>query len=228
MIPIRTNTKQSMETIMSNSFQEETWSGKFGKEYTVRNTMELKQLDELYEKKYGVTRKKMNLDFVGGLDRQLKILEVGTNSGNQLAILQNMGFKNLYGIDINEYAVEIAKKRLNRINLIEGSATDIPFKDNFFDLVYTSGVLIHVSQNDLPKVIQEIYRCSKRFIWGFEYYSEKTEEIKYRDNTNLLWKSDFSNIFRKIFSSLKLIKEKKYKYIDSENIDVMYLLEKQI
>jgi pseudaminic acid biosynthesis-associated methylase len=212
---------------MSKSFQEETWSGNFGKDYTVRNTMELKQLDELYKKNYGVTREKMNLDFIGSLDPQLRILEVGTNSGNQLAILQKMGFKNLYGIEINEYAVEIAKKRLHRINMIDGSATDIPFKDSYFDLVFTSGVLIHISQNDLPKVIQEIYRCSKRFIWGFEYYSEETKEINYRDNTNLLWKSDFSNIFLKNFSSLNLIKEKKYKYIESENIDVMYLLEKQ-
>lgn len=211
---------------MSNSFQEEAWSSKFGKDYTVRNTTEPKQLNDLYIKKFGLTREAMNLDFIGDLNRNLKILEVGTNSGNQLAVLQGMGFTNLYGIEINEYAIEIAKERFPKLNLIEGSATDIPFKDNFFDLVYTSGVLIHIPQNDLAKVMHEIFRCTKRFIWGYEYFSEKTEEVNYRDNANLLWKSDFPNIFRNNFPSLELIKEKKYKYIDSKNIDVMYLLEK--
>ena len=211
---------------MSNSFQEETWSGNFGKDYTLRNTLELKQLDDLYLKKYGITRERMNMDFLGDLDKESRILEVGTNSGNQLALLQKMGFNNLYGIEVNNYAIELARARLSRANIISGSATDIPFKDNFFDLVYTSGVLIHISQDDLNSVIKEIYRCSRRYIWGFEYFSEETKELAYRENSNLMWKADFSNIFRKTYSSLKLTKETKYKYVDSENIDVMYLLEK--
>lgn len=211
---------------MSNSFQEETWSGNFGKDYTLRNTLELEQLDDLYIKNYGITREKMNMEFIGDLDRESRILEVGTNSGNQLALLQKMGFNNLYGIEVNDYAIELARARLNRVNIISGSATDIPFKDNFFDLVFTSGVLIHISQDDLSSTIKEIYRCSRRYIWGFEYFSEETKELAYRENSNLMWKADFSNIFRRTYSSLKLTKETKYKYVDSENIDVMYLLEK--
>jgi pseudaminic acid biosynthesis-associated methylase len=211
---------------MPHTFQEATCSGDFGKEYTERNTFDIEQLNALYIKNYGVSREQMNSDFIGSFDRNIKILEVGTNSGNQLALLQKMGFKNLYGIEINEHAVDLARKRLKGINVIQGSAFDIPFKDNFFDLVYTAGVLIHISKDDVNKVISEMHRCSKKYIWGFEYYSNDAKEVSYRGNTNLLWKSDFSGIFRKVFPDLKLLKETKYKYLDSDNIDVMYLMEK--
>ena len=211
---------------MQHTFQEETWSGEFGKEYTDRNTFDIDQVNELYINNYGISREQMNSDFVGRLDKDIKILEVGTNSGNQLALLQKMGFRNLYGIEINEHAVDLARKRLNGINVIQGSAFDIPFKDNFFDLVYTAGVLIHISKDDVNKVISEMHRCSKKYIWGFEYYSNDAKEVSYRGNTNLLWKADFSGIFRKAFPDLKLLKETKNKNLDYDNIDVMYLLEK--
>jgi pseudaminic acid biosynthesis-associated methylase len=211
---------------MLHTFQEETWSGEFGKEYTDRNTFDIEQLNALYIKNYGVSRKQMNLEFIGYFNRDIKILEVGTNSGNQIALLQKMGFKNLYGIEINEHAVELARKRLQGINIIQGSAFDIPFKDDFFDIVFTAGVLIHISNDEVNKVISEMYRCSKNFIWGFEYFSNDAKEVSYRGNTNLLWKADFSGIFRKSFPNLKLLKETKYKYLDNDNIDAMYLLEK--
>src|ERR1035437_10124047 len=134
---------------MTHTFQEESWSGKFGDDYSDRNTFDIKQLSDLYKDHYGISRKQMNLDFVGSINKDMKILEVGTNSGNQLFLLQRMGFKNLYGIEINEHAIELARKRLQGINIIHGSALEIPFKDNFFDMVYTAGVLIHLSNTDL-------------------------------------------------------------------------------
>jgi len=52
------------------------------------------------------------------------------------------------------------------VNLIQGSVFDIPFKDKYFDMVFTAGVLIHVSPSDIKKVLKEIYRCSTKYIWG--------------------------------------------------------------
>ncbi len=209
-----------------HSFQEETWAGNFGDEYTRRNTFDIAQLNNLYLNNFGVSRETMNEEFLHSLDRRMKILEVGMNSGNQLLLLQQMGFKHLYGIEINESAAESARKRLNGINILHGSAFDLPFKDNFFDMVYTSGVLIHISKKDLHDVMREIYRCSKRYIWGFEYFSKETKEVGYRGNTNLLWKADFSSLYRQMFPNLNLLKEKNYKYLDNDNIDVMYLMSK--
>ena len=206
--------------------QMKKWKGEFGNEYTKRNPFNSKELDELYDKNYGITRSKLNEVFVGNLNRSINILEVGSNVGSQLLSLQKMGFKNLYGIEINKYAVESAKANTKCINIIQGSAFDIPFKDGFFDLVFTSGVLIHISPSDVKDVLKEIYRCSRRYIWGFEYYADGYTEVTYRGNKDLLWKTDFAKLYLDFFDDLELVKEEKIKYLENENIDTMFLLEK--
>ncbi|UCG03307.1 MAG: methyltransferase domain-containing protein [Candidatus Heimdallarchaeota archaeon] len=206
--------------------QMEKWTGEFGREYTDRNALSLEEMEALYQKNYGLTRTDMNYEFIRNLDQSVRILEVGSNIGNQLLCLQKMGFSNLYGIEIQEYAVEFSKSRTKQINIIQGSAFDIPFKDGFFGLVFTSGVLIHIAPSDLELAIKEIYRSTKKFIWGFEYFSEDCTVVNYRGNTDLLWKNNFSKIYLDIFSDLRLIKEKKYKYLDNDNVDSMFLLEK--
>ncbi len=202
--------------------QEEFWIGEFGNEYTKRNAGEW---DEFYRKQWGVTRTQLNEEFLSFLEKDVSIIEVGCNRGNQLQILQQQGYSNLWGIEINRKALQLA--RLNTsFNLVEGSGFDIPFKDNFFDLVFTSGVLIHISPDDLPRIINEMYRVSKRYIWGFEYFSEECEEIEYRGHKNYLWKNNFVKIFQKLHHDLIIVKEKKVKYLENDNIDQMYLLER--
>jgi len=203
------------------------WKDKFGKEYTNRNTLTLDELERMYENNYGLSRTELNNIFIGKFDHSIKILEVGSNIGNQLLLLQKTGFKNLYGIEINDYAVELSKQRTNNINIIQGSAFDIPFKNEYFDLVFTSGVLIHIAPHDINLVLNEIYRCTKEHIWGFEYYEEKYTEIIYRGKKNLLWKANFAQLYLNFFENLKLIKEKKIKYLNDNNIDLMFLLKKK-
>jgi len=207
--------------------QMKKWMGEFGKEYTDRNALTLDKMDELYRKNYRITRTQLNNLFIGELDRAIKILEVGSNIGNQLLLLQKMGFKNLYGIEINSYAVEISKSRTKNINIIQGSAFDIPLKDEYFDLVFTSGLLIHIAPSDIEIVMQEIYRCTKEYIWGFEYYADKYTEIVYRGKRNLLWKANFPRLYLDLFDDLELVKEKRLEYLNDNNIDVMFLLKKR-
>ena len=211
---------------MNITKQLKKWKNSFGKEYTDRNSFSVAQLDNLYKKRYGLTRTKLNIDFIGKLNKKIKILEVGSNVGNQLLMLQKMGFKNLFGLEPLEYAVELSKKRLIGINIIRGSAFDIPFKDIYFDLVFSSGVLIHINPKDIRKAMKEIYRCTNKYIWGFEYFSEKYQEVNYRGEKNLLWKADFPRLYIQNFSDLKLIKVKYIKYLQDKNIDEMFLLKK--
>ncbi|MFH1583272.1 MAG: methyltransferase domain-containing protein, partial [Candidatus Falkowbacteria bacterium] len=114
--------------------QEKFWSSKFGEDYTKRNIYDPKSLDKLYKNQFGVTKSEMNKEFLGNLKIN-NVLEVGCNIGNQLNFLQKNKYKNLYGIEILDYAVEEAKNLTKNINIIQGSAFDIPFKDNYFDLV---------------------------------------------------------------------------------------------
>ena len=204
------------------------WAGDFGREYTDRNVLTLDEPENLYRDLYGFTRTEMNSEFIGNLARGIKILEVGSNIGNQLLCLQNMGFKNLYGIEFQSYAVELSKSRTQGINIIQSSAFDIPFKDGFFDLVFTSGLLIHIAPEDIATVLNEICRCTNKYIWGFEYYAEVYTEVSYRGHTELLWKTNFSRLFLERFKNLRLVKEKHFKYLNnSDNVDSMFLLEKR-
>jgi len=209
--------------------QLKKWSGEFGKEYTERNPLTIQDMENSYKRKYGITRRNINEEFLSNLDKDMKILEVGCNIGNQLILLKEMGFRKLYGIEISDYAFEAAKRRKESkgISFIKGSAFDIPFKDEFFDMVFTSGVLIHISPDDIKKAVSEIYRCSKKYIWGFEYYAESYQEIIYHGQKDLLWKTDFARIYIENLPDLRLTKEKRYVYLDENNLkDQMFLLEK--
>jgi pseudaminic acid biosynthesis-associated methylase len=208
---------------MDRNEQEEFWQGDFGDEYTLRNAGDW---DEFYEKQWGITRTALNNEFLSKLDRNALILEIGCNRANQLQILHNQGFTNLWGIDVNQKALGIAKENKS-FNIVEGSALDIPFKDGFFDLAFTSGVLIHIFPDDVEKVMQEMYRVAKRFIWCFEYFSEERTEIEYRGYKNRLWKNNFLRLFTELYPDLTVVKQRKVKYLQNENVDMMFLLEKQ-
>lgn len=160
--------------------QMDEWSGEFGQDYTNRNPQTADEMNRLYLQQFGITRSSLNEEFLGGMDRSMKILEVGANVGGQLQTLQDMGFEQLYGIELQHYAVEKAKSVTKNVNLIQATAFDIPFKDRFFDVVYASGVLIHISPDDIARALTEIHRCSARYIWGFEYYADAYTNVPYR------------------------------------------------
>jgi pseudaminic acid biosynthesis-associated methylase len=211
---------------MMETNQMEFWLGKFGKEYTDRNRTTLEEFDRYYVDQYGITRSEINQQMLGDYSIG-NVLEVGCNVGEQLRSLQSLGYSNLYGIELQQYAVEKSKEICREINIIQGSAFDLPFKDNYFDLVFTNGVLIHISPEDLNVVIDEMVRVSKRYIWGFEYYAPSHIELEYRGNSAKMWKGDFAKLFLQRHPNLQLVKVNNYKYLQSDNIDQMYLLEKK-
>jgi pseudaminic acid biosynthesis-associated methylase len=203
------------------------WKGKFGRQYTERNFQTLKEMEELNKKNYGHSRTEINRGFLGKMAKSSRILEVGCNIGNELLCLRAMGFTNLYGIDIQSDVVKAARSRNTDITFLEGSAFDIPFKDGYFDMTFTAGVLIHISPKDIKTAMREIVRCTRRYVWGFEYFADDVEEICYRGHANLLWKMDYKQVYMDAVIGLRLIKAKRYKYLDNKNVDEMFLLEKK-
>lgn len=203
------------------------WSGDFGREYTDRNPLSVAELDGLYAHHFGLTRSSLNREFLGDLPRDTTMLEVGTNVGVQLLGLKEMGFSALHGIEIQRYAITKARKINPTARLCQASAFALPFPDSAFELTYTSGVLIHVAPADVPTALDELYRCSSRYIWGWEYYADAHTEITYRGHTGLMWKGPFSRMLQERFPDLVLVREQRVKYVESPNFDHMYLLEKK-
>jgi len=212
---------------MKVTHQRKTWEKEFGEGYLERNVYDPQDLNTFYLSRYGSSKDQLNDEFLKDIPRDAKILEIGTNIGNQLFHLQSQGFINLYGIEIQDRAINYAKLRTDNLNIIKGDALDIPFKDGFFDLVFTSGVLIHISPNNINQAISEIYRVSSKFLWGFEYYAPTYTDLEYHGQKNIMWKTDFCKLYQDTFSDLKLIKEEKYKYLEENHLeDQMFLLQK--
>lgn len=208
--------------------QEKFWSTEFGKEYSDRNSWQTDaDWDKFYVDTWGKNKLEINEMVMSDLPKDIKILEVGCNIGQQLRGFQRMGFTNLYGIELQQYAVEKGKQNTVGINMIQGSGFDLPFKDGYFDLVCTNGVLIHISPNDHEAFMKEVIRCSSKYILGWEYFAEEVTDINYRGNKGFLWKADFAGIYQKVDPSVKKVKGFKLPYVaEPTNSDEIFLLTK--
>jgi pseudaminic acid biosynthesis-associated methylase len=207
--------------------QKSQWTGDFGRAYTDRNTLSVKELDSLYRTNHGVTRRELNERFLDRIPRNARILEVGCNCGNQLLMLQEMGFTNLWGVEIQSYALESGRARAQGVQLVQASALDLPYEDGYFDLVFTSGVLIHISPADLPRALDEIHRSARTWIWGLEYYAPEATQVNYRGHDDLLWKMDYVKRYLDRFGDLELLQEQRLPYFNSTNVDTMFLLKRK-
>jgi pseudaminic acid biosynthesis-associated methylase len=171
----------------------EAWRGEFGREYTDRNIGDVD------------VRRSAFANLLEGLQIE-SVLEVGCNRGHNLvALTELLGEQvNVVGIEPNEYALRVARRSDDRIGVLRGDAVALPFATDAFDLVFTSGVLIHIPPTDLSRAMAEIHRVSRRFILCIEYFAEKDTELVYRGQTGLLWKRDFGGRYEELFPSLTL------------------------
>lgn len=112
-------------------------------------------------------------------------LEVGCNIGNNLEYFP-LDF-DVYGIDLNKYALGKAKKRFPTFDFRISPVYDIPFDDKTFDIVFTRTVLIHIPENLMKKVMDEMYRVSKKWIFNIEFYNENETMIDWSRGKDLLW-----------------------------------------
>lgn len=89
--------------------------------------------------------------------RGLEILDAGCGTGLLAKKMQEFG--QVWGIDIHPEAIKYAKKR--GIKVKKASVTNIPFKDNFFDLVVSIDVIYHQQVEDDQKTLREFFRVLK-------------------------------------------------------------------
>ncbi len=97
------------------------------------------------------------------------VLEIGFGTGFTLVELAKSVGKTgrVCGIDVTAGMVKITRKRLEKEGLIDkvqvcqGDARNIPFEDNVFDAVYMASTLELFDTPDIPKVLEEIKRVLK-------------------------------------------------------------------
>ncbi|HXH29528.1 MAG TPA: class I SAM-dependent methyltransferase [Bacteriovoracaceae bacterium] len=104
------------------------------------------------------------LEFAGfDSTKAMRVLEIGVGLGADHQSYAQAG-ADLYGIDLTERAVEHTQRRLATFELSSqlavGDAEQLDFHDEYFDQVYSWGVLHH--SPDTSKAVAEVYRVLKR------------------------------------------------------------------
>lgn len=126
------------------------------------------------------------------------ILECGSNIGRNLKQI-NLAYpkKKLSFIELNKKAFKICSLNKNIENSYNSSIQDCKILKNTYDLVFTSGVLIHLNDKTLNKVIPKIIDWSKNFVIVLEYFSTTKIEKTYRGKKNLLFLREYGEEFLK-------------------------------
>jgi pseudaminic acid biosynthesis-associated methylase len=199
------------------------WRGAMGQAYTDRSPRDVETLNARYVAAYGIDAAELTGQFLGSLDRSMRVLECGANVGVQLQLLEAMGFTRLYGLDVQHYA---ATQAPCRFPYTQGTVLALPYPDRAFGLVFTSGLLIHVAPRDTPQALAEIRRVSARYIWGHEYYAPTFQAIPWRGCATALWKGDYSRMFCAQFPDLHIVRSRLLGHKTLKHLDTIYLLER--
>lgn len=159
---------------------------------------------ETYAEDY--IRKNRGFDQEGGVEgwrRMLakagptpRILELGCNIG------RNVGFLDTLRPEASKSIIEISKPAFDFVTdhyrleeTFNGPILQSDFAHESFDLVFTIGVLIHVSPDDLLPTMGKMHDYSRRYVLMGEYFNRTPVMLEYQGKANKLFKRDFGKLF---------------------------------
>jgi len=162
------------------SKQEEFWRSVYAQEYINRNSSF--NID-LGVKAWSIMLKRA--DYISS------ILELGPNIGRNIASLNLLLPSSKKSIvEISPLAFEIATSRYT-LETAQNCAILDATVDKQYDLVITSGVLIHVPPEDLQRTVRKAAEFSKRYLLVCEMFSRVPRTVRYRDSDDLLFTRDY-------------------------------------
>ena len=109
--------------------------------------------------------KRYDENFLVNIEKEIKsiitsnhyktILEAGCGTGRWISSLEDKNI-NIFGLDYSFDMMKIPKAEKSHLQLINADAVDIPFKNNFFDLIFCVNAIHHFP--DKEKFIAECKR----------------------------------------------------------------------
>ncbi len=129
---------------------------------------------EANEGKYNKEFANFIKDLVTSL-RCTSVLEIGCGTGIDLRMFSE-SFQ-IHGVDLNDYALDIARKKLSIANFKKASITELPFEDSSIDFVFTHGLMNYLDDVTLEKGISEMYRVAGKYIMNCEKFEETEKQI---------------------------------------------------
>lgn len=83
-------------------------------------------------------------------NKNARILEAGCGSGRVVKYLYDLGYKNIYGLELNEQSVKSINQRYPKLKISQGDILATPYSENF-EAIVSYGVVEHFPEGvDLP------------------------------------------------------------------------------
>ena len=168
---------------------EEFWRGDFGDSYLIRN------------RNVNWAARVPFWQQIIARTHASSVLEVGCNIGANLRAIRKAAPEvETVGIDVNQSAIDEASAA--GLTVAVASASDLSSLGKF-DLVFSSGVLIHIAPDDLSNVMDNIIAASREYVLAVEYADETEVEVPYRGHEGKLWRRPFGKLYEQ--KGLKII-----------------------
>jgi ubiquinone/menaquinone biosynthesis C-methylase UbiE len=125
------------------------------------------------------------------------VLEIGCGVGNNIIPIAKLGYE-AYGIDISDYAILEAKKRLLqenvKIKLVSGNVEKLPYESNFFSFVIDRSVLTCTTPEVITQSLDEILRVLKPggIFMAFDWFGINHPDLQFGRFINNNCYRDFS------------------------------------
>ena len=176
------------------------WTGAFGDTYTARNSADERHVDRRVDMWRRVLRSVSSAP-------PASCLEVGANVGINLRALQKLYATEMHALEPNAKAREVLIQDhvASADHVLDGTVERIDLADASIDLVFTSGVLIHVDPEHLEAACREMHRVARRYLLTIEYFASEPETKTYRGREGLLFKRDFGAFWLDLFPTLTVV-----------------------
>ena len=114
------------------------------------------------------------------VNEDMNVLDIGCGTGAHLKLYQEKKC-NLYGIDLSDSMINVAKRNLSKeVKLELCNATNTPFSNNFFDFIYSMLVLHEMDEDVRAGVLSEANRILKNDgrILLIDYHNRPIRNLK--------------------------------------------------
>lgn len=171
------------------------------------------------------------------ISNKKKMLEIGSNTGFTSVNMSLLTGCKVIGIDTVEKSVNEAKKyakeqglKNENVEFIKANTLELPFADNFFDVVWCSNVTSFIS--DKERAIKEYLRVLKQggslIVVPIYYIKEPPREIleevsraigtEIKVWDKLFWKDLFRNVSKESSYPIDLYYENDFEYLDRKQV----------
>ena len=133
--------------------------------------------------------------------KNIKVLDIGCGVGNNLNLLINENFKP-YGIDLSKECIFYLKKQYKKLKNIPelkvANMKQLPFKNNFFNLIIDVFSSYTLNNTDGDTFLKEVNRCLKKRGKFFSIFPSKDSDSWKKENKkNLIDKNTLFGFKRK-------------------------------